>query len=324
MSKVYRVEVGLLLDKEDAEYYDYDNVFDNLNAYYDEGDGFFEDLDEAKDFAKGYVQSGMNGTYGIVSDLGELPEDMIVSERKLWFKDDSSDVDFINAFDTETLYGANSVVYSVRKVNDKLEENFVNKPTKENKSMKESLKESFNVEEFVNKVMNNLKTDNPIEASFEKDGKKVFISVMPIGTMKDLMFKVIISLDGKETRDFVEDKEELISFLKEALESISLEEAVEDKDDATHIVYLYPIIGGYQTFPIRVHAEDYDSEMDILEKAVVKTLEDGDESFVVNADEVDFDDYYEDSDQYLYIDLTPYGFGTYFIRVDELRIDELD
>ena len=114
-------------------------------------------------------------------------------------------------------------------------------------------------------------------------------------------------------------KEELINYL----ESISLEEAVEDKDDATHIVYLYPISGGYQTFPIRVHAEDYDSEADIVEKAVVKTLEDGDESFVVNTDEVDFDDY-EDSDQYFYIDLTPYGFGTYFIRVDELRIDELD
>lgn len=323
MSKVYRVEVGLLLDKEDSEYYDYDNVFDGLNSYYDEGDGFFEDLDEAKDFAKSYVQSGMNGTYGIVSDLGELPEGMLVSERKLVFKDDSNDVDFINAFDTETLYGANSVVYSVRKVNDKLEENFVNKSTKENQSMEESLKESFNVEEFVNKVMNNLKTDNPIEASFEKDGKKVFISVMPIGTMKDLMFKVIISLDGKETRDFVEDKEELISFLKEALESISLEEAVEDKDDATHIVYLYPIKGGYQTFPVRVHAEDYDSDEDIVEKAVVKTLEDGDESFVVKTDEVDLDDY-EDSDQYLYIDLTPYGFDTYFIRADELRIEEID
>lgn len=323
MSKVYRVEVGLLLDKEDSEYYDYNNVFDGLNSYYDEGDGFFEDLDEAKDFAKGYVQSGINGTYGIVSDLGELPEDMIVSERKLLFKDDSNDVDFIDAFDTDTLYGAKSVVYSVRKVNDKLEENFINKPTNENTSMEESLKDSFNVEEFVNKVMNNLKTDNPIETAFEKDGKKVSISVMPIGTMEDLMFKVIISLDGKETRDFAEDKEELISILKETLGSISLEEAVEAKDDATHIVYLYPIIGGYQTFPVRVHAEEYDSDEDIIEKAVVKTLEDGDESFVEKSDEVDFDDY-EKSDQYIYIDLTSYGFDTYFIRADNLRIEELD
>lgn len=323
MSKVYRVEVGLLLDKEDSEYSAYNNVFDRLNAYYDEGDGFFEDLEEAKAFAKSYVKSGMNGTYGIVSDLGELPEDMVVSDKKLLFKDDSNDVDFINAFDTETLYGANSVVYSVRKVNDKLEEDFVNKPTKENKSMQESIKENFNVEEFANKVMNNLKADKPIEASFEKDGKKVSISVTPIGTMSDLMFKVIISLDGMETRDFAEDRDELVSLLKETVGNISLEESVEDSDDATHIVYLYPIKGGYQTFPVRVHAKDYDSDEDIVEKAIVKTLEDGDESFVVKTDEVDFDDY-EDSDQYFYIDLTPYGFDTYFIRADELRIEDIE
>lgn len=329
MSKIYKVEVGVLLEETSSEYSSYNTVYDKLNAYYDENTLIFVDLEDAKKYTKEYVSKGKDRTYGIISDLGELPENMEVStSQELIFSEDGISVDLLNAFDSSIMYGVSSIVYSVKKIDGKLIENFIGK-TKQDESLKCSKGETdmFNINAFVEKVMKNLKTSNPIRESFKDNGKEYEISVMPIGNVNDLMFKVIISIDGKESRDFAEDETSLIDMLQNSLkECKELVESVEDNDGATHIVHLYPIMGGYYTTPIRVHAEDYDSTEDIIEKAVVKCLENGDYSFTVDTYDLsnqEMDDYL-DSDVYLYVDLTPYGFGTYFIKTENLRVEELD
>ena len=63
---IYKVEVGVLLEKNNEEYNDYSQVYDKQHAFYDENVVFFAEKIDAIDFAKKYVTDGVIDTYGIV------------------------------------------------------------------------------------------------------------------------------------------------------------------------------------------------------------------------------------------------------------------
>lgn len=66
---IYKVEVGVLLSKDNEEYEDYNGVYDKQHGFYDENVSFFTDKDEAVDYAKKYVADGIINTYAIVKLL---------------------------------------------------------------------------------------------------------------------------------------------------------------------------------------------------------------------------------------------------------------
>ena len=69
MKKVYYIECGVLLDKDNGDYDCYSNVFDKKHAFYDEYVDFTEDLEIAKKYCNDYIKNGVNGTYGIISQV---------------------------------------------------------------------------------------------------------------------------------------------------------------------------------------------------------------------------------------------------------------
>jgi len=125
MNNVYKVEVGVLLDKDNEDYDCYSNVYDKENAYYDENVIFELDYDKSLDYAKQYVENGVNGTYAIISKINC---DNI---------DGSHIEEYIELFGGEELYNTKNVIYSLNKVrnedypyylgkgNGKIIENFV-------------------------------------------------------------------------------------------------------------------------------------------------------------------------------------------------------
>ena len=71
MRKVYQVEVGVLLDKTDPEYQSYNTAFGGKYSYYNENIWFTFSKKEALKTAKEYVDKGVDGTYGIISYVGQ-------------------------------------------------------------------------------------------------------------------------------------------------------------------------------------------------------------------------------------------------------------
>ena len=65
---VYKVEVGVLLDKDNDEY-DFYLYYDKKHSYYEENSVLFLDYNIALEYAKQYVDNGVNGTYSIISKL---------------------------------------------------------------------------------------------------------------------------------------------------------------------------------------------------------------------------------------------------------------
>lgn len=113
--KVYQVEVGVLLDKNDAEYDCYCNVWDYKNGYYNEDCLFCITEKEAKQFIKDYIKVGVKKTYGILSEI-------FVSEtsyNEIKNNDEEQDYDNMD-------YDVRNVIYSAYK-NEKNEiiEDFV-------------------------------------------------------------------------------------------------------------------------------------------------------------------------------------------------------
>ncbi len=112
--KVYQVEVGVLLSKDDPEYESYSQVWDHKNAYYDEDFIFCKKQDEAKSFIENYINAGVVNTYGILSET-------YLSEE---FYDELDDENKEHCYDLD--YSVENVIYSAYK-NEKNEtiENFV-------------------------------------------------------------------------------------------------------------------------------------------------------------------------------------------------------
>ena len=57
--KVFLIEVGVLLDKNDIEYESYSKVWDYKNGYYNEDYLFCVSYKEARDFIKYYLEKGL-------------------------------------------------------------------------------------------------------------------------------------------------------------------------------------------------------------------------------------------------------------------------
>ena len=108
MRKVYLIEVGVLLAKDDPEYDFYSKVYDKKHAFYDENQYYVDTLNQAKHDAKEYVEQGVDNTYAIISSSA-LPDDIDVEE----------------ALTKNESYSIKDVVYSLKKENDKLIENFL-------------------------------------------------------------------------------------------------------------------------------------------------------------------------------------------------------
>lgn len=322
MSKVYKAEVGVLLAKDDIEYNDYSGVYGQKHSFYDENTAFFTELDSAKEYVKDYVESGVDYTYGVISDLKELPEGEDIKIENNYIED------YIEVFglDTDLLYGKENVVYSVVKTKDGLVEDFLDKdinPSFEN-TVEESLtKEDLSsiIDTFIETIKNN--TDKSEFTKVFIDGDKTLkVSIKPYGSKDNLTFAATIRTldDDIIFSDIIESEEELHDILKSKL----LKEDVSE-EEYTHTVYLYPIAGGYETIPYKVIAEDYDSTEEIIEKAVIVALEEGNKGVVVEVSELSDEqfDELEQNDSYLYLDLTPYGWDTYFIRIDGVKVEEI-
>lgn len=98
MRKVYLIEVGVLLTKNDPEYDFYSNVYDKKHAFYDENQYYVDSLDQAKHGAKEYVEQGVDDTYAIISSSA-LPDD----------------IDVADAITENESYSIKDVVYSLKK-----------------------------------------------------------------------------------------------------------------------------------------------------------------------------------------------------------------
>lgn len=66
--EIFVLEVGVLLDKTNAEfeYYHIHNFFENEFAFYDENRITYFDYSFAKEYADKYIKEGVNKTYAII------------------------------------------------------------------------------------------------------------------------------------------------------------------------------------------------------------------------------------------------------------------
>lgn len=105
----YLVDVGILLDDDHEEYDAYAIVYDKCYAYYDENQFYTKTKEEAIKYVKKYIEKGVVGTYGVVSETTR-----------------PYDYDFENGeeFGPETYHPAD-VVYSLAKFDGEIKENFV-------------------------------------------------------------------------------------------------------------------------------------------------------------------------------------------------------
>lgn len=123
---IYKVEVGVLWNEDEGhEDYDcYNNVYDKQYAYYDENVIFELDYNQALEYAKHYVENGVNGTYAIISKIDYDSE---------YYKLDMDDTlymvqtilgggyieEYHDIFGGEELYKVDNVVYSLCKEKNK-------------------------------------------------------------------------------------------------------------------------------------------------------------------------------------------------------------
>ena len=122
--KLYKVEVGVLLKKDNHEYKIYSQAYDKQHGYYDENVVFFRNKKNAKEYLKNYVFFGVVGTYGILSEL-EYDQDEIGytdEDTKRILKDiDECGIfeDWADVFAGE-LYNMNNVIFTRYKKSPKV------------------------------------------------------------------------------------------------------------------------------------------------------------------------------------------------------------
>ena len=120
---IYQVEVGVLLPKHHHEYKNYSIVYDKQYSYYNECIWFCESLEEAKASALDYVKKGVARTYAIVSTIhGFDDQEHTIINGNVCYKEDE-----LYCSCEFTDFSIESVVYSIVKNNNALEECFVKK-----------------------------------------------------------------------------------------------------------------------------------------------------------------------------------------------------
>lgn len=127
---IYKVDVGIawtkeeqkefIEDYEENEYECYSQVYDKNMAYYSENVAFELDYNSALQYAKKYIENGINGTYAIISKL---------DFDSKYYKMDTKEVltmvqsilggayieEYIGLFGGETLYGIENITFSLYK-----------------------------------------------------------------------------------------------------------------------------------------------------------------------------------------------------------------
>lgn len=123
---IYKIECGVLWTK-DEEHEDYDcynNVYDKKYGYYVEIVAFELDYNKALEYAKNYVDNGVNGTYAIISKIDYDNEYYKLSiDDTLYMVQTILGGGYINTyyeiFDRQELYGVNNIIYSLCKEKNK-------------------------------------------------------------------------------------------------------------------------------------------------------------------------------------------------------------
>lgn len=90
--KLYKVEVGVLLPKTHKEYEDYSQVYDKKHAYYDENVVFFTNKRNAIRFLNHYLANGVVNTYGILSELNYVPEEIYGDDYERYSNEDIENI----------------------------------------------------------------------------------------------------------------------------------------------------------------------------------------------------------------------------------------
>ena len=79
--ELFRLDIGVLLNKDDEEFECYNQVYTKEFGFYDEDQSIYLDYNDAIKEAKEYVKNGVDRTYAVISsdgiyDIGDLLEDI--------------------------------------------------------------------------------------------------------------------------------------------------------------------------------------------------------------------------------------------------------
>ena len=113
---VIGLDVGVLLTKNDEEFDFYSCVYDHKYGYYDENQIAYKecDLAEAIKYAREYVTDGVDMTYAVVTNQGQI--------------------NYCEEFDDGNIdnftYLCEDVIFSLAKINGEIIENFIREATK--------------------------------------------------------------------------------------------------------------------------------------------------------------------------------------------------
>lgn len=117
--KLYKAEVGVLLPTDHPDYKDYAVAYDKQHAYYDENVVFFTNKTTARAYIKQYVQFGVVGTYGILTELVYDPKEIYGEDYEKYAQSDLYDIEhcgflenYQDIFGTDAIYGTDNVIFT--------------------------------------------------------------------------------------------------------------------------------------------------------------------------------------------------------------------
>ena len=104
-------EVGVLLPKDHEEFEQYATVWDREWGYYNENDILYEEADteEAIQYAREYVNKGVDMTYAIVCNEGDCHYELPLSEQET----------------SDMTYDPADVIFCIAKINGEIIEDFM-------------------------------------------------------------------------------------------------------------------------------------------------------------------------------------------------------
>ena len=121
MEKVYFVDVGVLINKEDPNYEPY-SCYDKEYGYFDEDQSLCADLEKAIQDCTEYVFKGVEGTYGIVTEQNVTKDQFLQIKQhdKTGEPEDSIPIHQLHPD-----YTPDSIVFSICKKQGITIENFI-------------------------------------------------------------------------------------------------------------------------------------------------------------------------------------------------------
>lgn len=115
--KVFLLELGVLLSEDSPEYSGYSEAYDKKHGFYDESQEYKSDLKAAIEEAKAYVAAGVENTYAVISEA--------------FLSDDLTEDELSEVSVEDEDYDMESVVFSIAKIEGRLQPNFLKSTTQE-------------------------------------------------------------------------------------------------------------------------------------------------------------------------------------------------